>query len=89
MTNHQKTNYALAIAFARGILDGEQLAQFLAIYRGGKMSTREFLISEYLDWVNNYLTPEVFGEHRGLSEDQAHQLIKLGRAVFESKHPDA
>ena len=53
------------------------------------MNTREFLKSEYLDWLNNYLTPAVFGEHRGLTEDQAHQLIKLGRAVFESKHPDA
>lgn len=53
------------------------------------MNTREFLIREYLDFLNNYLTPEVFGEHRGLTEDQAYQLIKLGRAVFESKHPDA
>jgi hypothetical protein len=53
------------------------------------MDIREILKAEYLDWVNNYLTPEVFGEHRGLTEDQAHQLIKLGRAVFESKHPDA
>lgn len=53
------------------------------------MNTREFLIREYLDWVNNYLSPSVFGEHRGLTEDQAHQLIKLGRDVFESRHPDA
>jgi hypothetical protein len=53
------------------------------------MSTREFLIKEYLDFLNNYLSPEVFGEHKGLTEDQAHQLIKLGRSVFESRHPDA
>jgi hypothetical protein len=56
---------------------------------GLKMYTREFLKNEYLDFLNNYLSPEVFGEHRGLTEDQAHQLIKLGRDVFESKHPDA
>jgi len=29
-------NYALAIAFARGLLDGEQLEEFLSIYRGKK-----------------------------------------------------
>jgi hypothetical protein len=52
-------------------------------------NTRAILSSEYLDWVNNYISPSVFGEHRGLTEDQAHQLIKLGRAIFESKHPDA
>jgi hypothetical protein len=34
MTNYQRMNYALAIAFARGLLDGEQLEEFLAIYRG-------------------------------------------------------
>ena len=56
---------------------------------GLNMDIREILKTEYLDWVNNYLSPGVFGEHRGLTEDQAHQLIKLGRDVFESKHPDA
>ena len=56
---------------------------------GLKMDIRELLISEYLDFLNNYLSPSLFGEHRGLTEDQAHQLIKLGRAIFESKHPDA
>jgi hypothetical protein len=36
MTEKQKISYTLAMAFARGILDGEQLADFLAIYRGKK-----------------------------------------------------
>lgn len=36
MTKYQKMHYALSIAFARGILDGEQLAELLAIYRGEK-----------------------------------------------------
>jgi len=52
-----------------------------------EMYIREFLKNEYLDFVNNYLSPEKFGEHRGLTEDQAHQLIKLGRSVFEIKTP--
>jgi hypothetical protein len=55
----------------------------------GLMDIRDLLISEYLDFKNNYLSPSLFGEHRGLSEDQAHQLIKLGRDIFNSKHPEA
>jgi len=30
-----KMHYALSVAFSRGILDGEQLAELLAIYKGG------------------------------------------------------
>jgi len=36
MSKYQRMQYALSIAFARGILDGEQLAELLAIYRGNK-----------------------------------------------------
>ena len=36
MNHYQRANYALAIAFARGILDGEQLRELLTIYRGNK-----------------------------------------------------
>jgi len=36
MTNYQRIHYALSIAFARGILDGEQLEELLSIYRGEK-----------------------------------------------------
>jgi len=32
----QKMHYALSIAFARGILDGEQLALLMEIYRESK-----------------------------------------------------
>ena len=31
-----KMHYALSVAFARGILDGEQLEELLAIYKGNK-----------------------------------------------------
>jgi hypothetical protein len=36
MTQYQKMHYALSVAFARGILDGEQLQELLLIYRGEK-----------------------------------------------------
>jgi hypothetical protein len=36
MTKFERMHYAVFIAFARGILDGEQLDELLAIYRGDK-----------------------------------------------------
>lgn len=36
MTHYQRAHYTLTIAFARGIIDGEQMAELLAIYRGEK-----------------------------------------------------
>lgn len=36
MDKFQKMHYALTIAFARGILDGEQLQYLLDIYKGKK-----------------------------------------------------
>ena len=36
MTKYERMQYALSIAFARGILDGEQLQDLLDIYRGKK-----------------------------------------------------
>jgi hypothetical protein len=36
MSKFERMHYALSIAFARGILDGEQLTELLAIYRGYK-----------------------------------------------------
>jgi len=53
------------------------------------MTTRDFLISEYLDFWNNYLTPAVFAEHRGMTEAQGQILIDLGRALFNSNYIDA
>jgi hypothetical protein len=48
------------------------------------MDTREFLISEYLDFKNNYLTPALFAEHRGMTEAEGQVLIDLGRSLFNS-----
>jgi hypothetical protein len=36
MTKYQRMHYALSMAFARGILDGEQLEELLNIYKGVK-----------------------------------------------------
>jgi len=36
MTKYQKMHYALTIAFARGIIDGEHLDLLLKIYKGEK-----------------------------------------------------
>ena len=48
--------------------------------------TREFLINEYLDFKNNYLTPALFSEHRGMTEKQGLDLINLGKDLFNSKN---
>jgi len=36
MNHYQRMHYSLSIAFARGIIDGEQLQALLDIYRGKK-----------------------------------------------------
>lgn len=53
------------------------------------MNAREQLIALYLDWVNNYLTVDVFAADHGLTREEALQLIKLSRAVSEHPHPEA
>lgn len=53
------------------------------------MITREQLINDYLDFVNNYLTVALFAEHRGLTEGQAGLLLDLAKMVFNSPHPEA
>ena len=49
---------------------------------------RDYLISEYLDWRNNYLSPAVFAEHREITEEQGMALIELARSVFHSSNPN-
>lgn len=53
------------------------------------MITRENLLNEYLDFVNNYLTIEKFAEHRGLFIDEAELLIKLAQSCFDNLHPES
>ena len=49
---------------------------------------REQLEVMYQDYLNNYLSLEVFAEHNGLTFDQAESLILLARDVINSEHPD-
>jgi hypothetical protein len=48
---------------------------------------RSVLNDYYLDWRNNYLTPEKFAEHNGLSEIQAIILLAWMKEIFYSPHP--
>jgi hypothetical protein len=61
---------------SKGMADCQFNRQFL--------NTREFLILEYLDFKNNYLTPALFAEHRGMTEAEGQALIDLGRSLFNS-----
>ncbi|GAG29989.1 unnamed protein product [marine sediment metagenome] len=36
---------------------------------------------DFLDWYNNYLTVELFAEHRGWTIEHATNVIKHGRAI--------
>jgi hypothetical protein len=40
----------------------------------------------FLDYVNNYLTLELFAEHNGISIDLATLIIKEGRIQHELKN---
>jgi len=53
------------------------------------MNSRNYLIEQYLEFKNNYLSPSLFAEHRGMTEEQGLSLINLGRNLFNSKHPEA
>lgn len=53
------------------------------------MITREQLSTDYLDWVNNYLSIELFAEHRGLTVLEAQAFILLAKSCFENNHPEA
>ena len=51
--------------------------------------TRESLIADYLDYVNNYLSPITWGEHRGLSESEAVAMLKLLNTIWLAPHPES
>jgi hypothetical protein len=50
---------------------------------------RSVMIEHYLDWRNNYLTVEKFAEHNGLHIDQAIDLIRQAKVIYNSNHPEA
>ena len=49
---------------------------------------RNTLIDVYLDFINNYLTTELYAEHNGLQPEHGAALINLARDVYNSVHPD-
>jgi len=50
---------------------------------------RSVLNEYYIDYRNNYLTPEKFAEHNGLTEIQALILLAWMKEIFYSDHPEA
>jgi hypothetical protein len=53
------------------------------------MTAREYLRRLHLDWVNNYGSASTFSEHHELSTpNQAFELLKLARDVFNADHPE-
>ncbi len=49
---------------------------------------RTVLTEYYLDFVNNYISLVKFAEHNGLTGKQAEDLLRVAKAVFETKHPE-
>jgi hypothetical protein len=52
------------------------------------MTLREQFVEWYLDFVNNFLTLDGFAEYYGISRDQAEQVVKLGKQIHETPHPE-
>lgn len=52
------------------------------------MLTRDKLLNDYLDYVNNYLTIDKFAEHRGLYVHEAQLLIEVLQSCFKLTHPE-
>jgi hypothetical protein len=46
---------------------------------------RDTLADLYLDWVNNFLTIEVFAEYYGLSDSDAKELLVLAKKCHEQR----
>ena len=48
-----------------------------------KKTLKETIQDAYLEYVNDYLTITTFAEHKGLTYDEAEDLIRLGRKLHE------
>jgi hypothetical protein len=44
---------------------------------------KETIQEAYLEYVNDYLTISTYAEHKGLTWDEANDLIRLGRKLHE------
>jgi|TARA_R110002124_G_scaffold78037_1_gene208616 hypothetical protein len=50
---------------------------------------RDVLTDYTLDYVNNYLTVEKFAEHNGLTQEQATELLLIGKKLWNTPHPQS
>jgi hypothetical protein len=50
---------------------------------------RETLNEIYLDYINNYISVDIFGEHNGLTAMQAVKLLVLAKEIHYSQHPES
>lgn len=48
-----------------------------------KPTLKEIIQDTYLEYVNDYLMITTFAEHKGLTYDEAQDLIRLGRKLHE------
>lgn len=48
-----------------------------------KPTLKETIQDSYLEYLNDYLTITTFAEHKGLTFDEAQELIRLGRKLHE------
>jgi hypothetical protein len=49
---------------------------------------RDKLIAGYWDYVNNYLTVNLWAEHNGLTLAQGEIMIAIMRRLANSNHPE-
>jgi Pyruvate/2-oxoacid:ferredoxin oxidoreductase gamma subunit len=47
------------------------------------LTLKETIQESYLDYINNYLTLGTYAEHKGLTYDEAEDLIRMGRKLHE------
>jgi hypothetical protein len=48
-----------------------------------KPTLKETIQEAFLEYTNDYLTISTFAEHKGLTWDEANDLIRLGRQLHE------
>jgi hypothetical protein len=48
-----------------------------------QQTLKETIQEAYLEYVNDYLTITTYAEHKGLTYDEANDLIRLGRQLHE------
>ena len=51
------------------------------------MTARTALINAWLDYWNNYLTPETYADHHHMTTQQAKDYLAVARSVYESVNP--